>query len=84
MSEDGLTILGLRAENVKRLKVVEIRPDADGGLVVIAGPNAAGKTSVLDSIAMALGGKRLIGPKPIRAGQKTASVKVDLGELIVT
>lgn len=83
MSDDGLMILGLKAENVKRLKVVEIRPDADGGLVVIAGPNAAGKTSVLDSIAYALGGKRLQGPKPIRDGQKTASVKVDLGELRV-
>ena len=83
--EDGvLRIVELRAENVKRLSAVEIRPDPDDALVIVSGKNAAGKTSVLDAIAYALGGKRLAGPAPVRKGQDEASVRVDLGEYVVT
>lgn len=78
-----MRIVELKAENVKRLKAVEIRPDGD--VVVIAGRNAQGKTSVLDAIWMALAGAS--GAKetsrPVRDGEKNASVRVDLGELIV-
>jgi len=75
-------IIKLTAENVKRLKAVEITPD--GGCVVIGGNNAQGKTSVLDSIAMALGGKTNIPGKPIRDGQEKASVIVETDQLVVT
>ena len=43
-----MKIVELRAENVKKLRAVQIKPD--GSLVVIGGQNGAGKTSVLDSI----------------------------------
>jgi len=45
----------LEIENVKRVKAVKIEPAASG-LTVIGGKNNQGKTSVLDSIAWALGG----------------------------
>lgn len=79
-----MKIISLTAENVKRLKAVHIEPD--GSLVVIAGRNGQGKTSVLDSIWYALGG----GPatkatqRPIRDGQDKATVTLDLGDLKVT
>jgi len=79
-----MKIVTLTAENVKRLKAVQITPD--GNTVVISGRNGQGKTSVLDSIWYALGG----GPaakdttRPIRDGEKTATVTLDLGELRVT
>lgn len=79
-----MKIVRLEAENVKRLRAVEIVPD--GNTVVISGRNGQGKTSVLDSIWLALGG----GPagratkRPIRDGEKSASVTLDLGELKVT
>ena len=41
-----MRILKLTAENVKRLKVVEITPRGD--LVQISGRNGQGKTSVLE------------------------------------
>lgn len=47
----------LEIENVKRIKAVKIEP-AQNGLTVIGGRNGQGKTSVLDSIAWALGGEK--------------------------
>ena len=78
-----MKIVTLKAENVKRLRAVEITPDGD--VVVIAGRNAQGKSSVLDSIWMALAGAA--GAKetqrPIRDGEREASVELDLGDLKV-
>lgn len=77
-----MKIVGLVAENLKRLVAVEIKPD--GNLVVLSGPNGAGKTSCLDSIWWALGGAGNIQGAPIRKGQSEARIRLDLGEVIVT
>ncbi len=77
-----MKILRLNAENVKKLKAVEIKPD--GSLVQITGANGSGKSSVLDSIFMALGGTKAIPSKPVRAGAAKAHIKLDLGEIVVT
>lgn len=45
----------LEIENVKRIKAVKLEP-TENGLTIIGGDNKQGKTSVLDSIAWALGG----------------------------
>lgn len=47
----------LELENVKRIKAVKLEP-SENGLTIIGGRNNQGKTSVLDSIAWALGGER--------------------------
>ena len=73
-----LTILELRASNVKRLRAVAIKPD--GNLVVLSGKNGAGKTSVLDSITYALAGERAVCKQPVRRGQDKGTIEVDLGE----
>lgn len=54
---DSIKINKLEIENVKRIKAVKIEPTANG-LTVIGGNNKQGKTSVLDSIAWALGGEK--------------------------
>lgn len=76
-----MKIVSLQAENIKRLKAVEITPD--GNVVVIGGKNGNGKSSILDSIAMALGGAKLIPQKPVREGEETAKVNVDMGDYLV-
>lgn len=76
-----MKIIQLEAQNVKKLKAVEIRPD--GNLVVIGGKNGAGKSSVLDSISYALAGKSSHPSQPVRDGEKKAKVVCDLGDLIV-
>lgn len=71
--------------NYKNARRVEIVPDADGKLVIIEGNNGAGKSSVLDSIAAALGGVDSKNtPKPIRDGQSSAEIIVETEELTVT
>ena len=47
----------LEIENVKRVKAVRLQP-SENGLTIIGGRNGQGKTSVLDAIAWALGGKK--------------------------
>lgn len=76
-----MKILSLKAENVKRLKAVEIHPD--GSLVVVGGRNAQGKSSVLDAITMALGGAASFCERPVRDGAKGARIEIDLGDIEV-
>lgn len=77
-----MKIVKLVAENVKRLHAVSITPE--GALVTVGGKNGAGKSSVLDSIAYALGGEKLVPSEPIRSGEAEAKIVVDLGDLVVT
>jgi len=79
-----LHIVNLVAENYKRLVAVDITPG--GNVVTLSGRNAQGKSSVLDAIFAALaGGEASRATKqPIRDGQDTAIVRLDLGDYIVT
>ena len=77
-----MKIVALQAENIKRLVAVEIKPD--GNMVVISGRNASGKTSCLDSIWWALGGAAGIQQDPVRRGEKTGRIFLDLGDLRIT
>ncbi len=63
----SVKINALELENVKRIKAVKIEP-AKNGLTVIGGRNNQGKTSVLDSIAWALGGNKYKPSNPERTG----------------
>lgn len=74
-----MKIIGLYTENIKNLKVVEINPK--GGAIILTGKNGAGKSAVLDSLFMALTGKKI--KEPIRNGESRAEIKVDLGEYTV-
>lgn len=76
-----MKIVKLEAENVKRLRAVSIEPD--GSVVVVRGNNGQGKSSVLDSIAYALGGKSLHPANVIRDGEKEAIVRVELDGLTI-
>lgn len=57
----------LEIENVKRVKAVSLEP-TQNGLTVIGGRNGQGKTSILDSIAWALGGNKYKPSQPQREG----------------
>ena len=76
-------INSLEFENVKRIKAVSLEP-AQSGLTVIGGKNGQGKTSVLDSLAWALGGEAY---KPSEAARKGSvippSLRVELSNGLI-
>jgi hypothetical protein len=59
-----------------KLSAVEIVPQDN--LILITGENGAGKSSVLDSIVMALCGKSTIPDKPIKDGADKGKIVVEL------
>lgn len=63
----SIKINKLEIENIKRIKAVKIEPTANG-LTIVGGKNNQGKTSVLDSIAWALGGDKFKPSDPQREG----------------
>lgn len=67
-------INSLELENVKRIKAVKVEPTPNG-LTVIGGRNNQGKTSVLDSIAWALGGNKF---KPSNAAREGSAIPPNL------
>ena len=77
-----MKIIQLTAENIKKLKVVDITPTKD--FIQITGKNGSGKTSVLDAIWWALAGKDAIQGQPIRKGEHKAMIRLNLGECVVT
>jgi hypothetical protein len=77
-----MKVIQLQAENLKRLKAIDITPD--GNVVTIGGRNEAGKSTVLDAIWIALKGRAAAPPVPIRKGEDKATIRLDMGELVVT
>lgn len=79
-----MKILKLAASNVLRLTAVEITPD--GNTVIISGKNAQGKSSVLNSIWLALdyASAHKSITEPLHKGEAEGEVTLDLGEFTVT
>ena len=67
---ESVKINTLELENVKRIRAVAMEP-SPAGLTVIGGDNNQGKTSVLDTIAWALGGDRY---KPTNATRDGSAI----------
>ena len=66
----SIKISSLEIENTKRIKAIEMEP-SENGLTVIGGRNGQGKTSILDSIAWALGGEKYRPSSAEREGSVT-------------
>jgi energy-coupling factor transporter ATP-binding protein EcfA2 len=82
VQKEGLTVIGLVVEKVKRIDAIDIHPEAVG-LVKITGENAQGKSTVLDSIHLALSPSSADIETPVQRGAKAARVILDLGEIKV-
>lgn len=80
---DGLTVLGLKSESVRGIRVIDLKPRATG-VVKIRGKNGSGKSSTLDSIELVLHGKDRTANSPVRHGADSASIVAELGDLVVT
>lgn len=78
-----MKIIEFRSENVKGIKAIEITPG--DGVVEITGKNGAGKSSILDAIWLALGGKDASKDvtTALRNGEDSGCSYLDLGTLKV-
>lgn len=74
-------IVQLKIQNVKRIKTVGIKPK--GPITLLTGRNRQGKTSVLDSISMALGGGKAVCERPIHGDAEKGEILLDFGDLVV-
>lgn len=77
-----MKITNLTVQNIKGVRQIEIH--ADAVVNELAGKNGAGKSSVLDSILYALGGKRGIDDMPVREGEEKAEIVLETDDLVVT
>lgn len=73
----------LQIENYRRIKAVEIRPGEGANIVPIIGKNAQGKSSILDAIMAALGGKSYLPDHPVHRGEDEAAIRVELSNGLV-
>jgi DNA repair exonuclease SbcCD ATPase subunit len=76
----AMRIVGFKAIDFKKIKVVDITPNAY--INRISGGNGSGKTSLLDGIMLCLRGTRNVPSQPIRKGATKAILEADLGEYI--
>jgi len=74
-------IVSLEVENFKRVKAVRLVPNA--GVTTVSGRNGQGKSSTLDAIEAALGGKDAAPSKPIRRGAESSRIVLETTDYIV-
>lgn len=78
-----IKINSLELDDVKRIRAVKLEP-SESGLTIIGGKNNQGKTSVLDSIAWALGGDKFRPSGATREGSAVPPhLKVKLSNGII-
>lgn len=82
-----MKIHALRGENMMRMKVFDLAFDDKGGTIIVSGKNGEGKTSLINSMVLALGGSKTdvskLTTKKIREGEKSAWVEVEVGDYVV-
>lgn len=73
-----MRITAVAVRDFKRIKDITIKPDADRSIILIGGKNAQGKSSLLDALTVAIGGKKMQPADPVRHGAEDAEIMVEL------
>lgn len=72
----------LVVRHIKGVRNIEINDP--GECVTVAGKNYQGKSSLIESIILAMGGKAAHGKKPLRDGEADGDILLETDELIIT
>ena len=75
---DGIRIVSIEGENIRKLSTVAVRLDGEPGLFRVTGDNEQGKTTFLDIIAMLFGGKKAVKASTIQKGKDGAWFRAEL------
>lgn len=81
-AEKQLAIAGLSVRNVMGVTAVDLVFDPERNLFVIGGANEAGKTSTINALWFALGGAKNIPEQPVRDGETTARVELQVNNRV--
>jgi DNA repair exonuclease SbcCD ATPase subunit len=71
-------IQSITIDNIKRISHAEVTPGTH--LFIVGGKNEQGKSTLLDAVEMAFGGKRVMPAQPIREGSESAEIVVQLDD----
>lgn len=77
------TIKNLHVRYIRGARRVDIHHPSDS-VVEIAGDNGSGKSSTLDAIEWGIRGKRALPEDPLHHGASSGTVKINLGDLVIT
>jgi hypothetical protein len=80
--DGALWMTGLQIENVLRLRGVHLQLD-DDGVLIVEGKNEQGKSSVIRSIEMVLGGGKAIAEDPIHGDENEGRIVAEFGDIKV-
>ena len=75
---EKLEITAVDVRHFKRLADVHVETGAHRNLLLIAGKNTQGKSSLMDALSAALGGKDALPADPVRHGADKAEIVVAL------
>lgn len=75
-------IIELRVENFKRVSALTLHPNS--GVTTVSGRNGQGKSSTLDAVQAALGGKDSIPTRAVKTGADKALVVVKTDDYTIT
>lgn len=76
-------LVRLQAENIQNLVAIDITLPSEDGAVCVGGKNGAGKSSLLNCIAIALGGADEMPTDPIRIGEESAKILLEFEGITV-
>lgn len=81
IEKKGLRVARLKVSNFQKIRAFEIEPKTN--MIMIKGKNGAGKSSIINAIWSAMGGKGASPEQPIKHGEVKGSVILDLGAIII-
>ena len=71
----------VRIKNFRKIEFFDWKSDGSGGVTVLEGECAQGKTSVIQGVIGGLMGKAACGANPIREGENSAEVLIETDEI---
>lgn len=78
-NQSPLRVTHLIEKGFKRIESIDIQPGSKT-LIMLQGPNENGKTSAIDGLIAALGGKAKAPMAPVKKGHEFGSVEVFIGD----
>lgn len=83
MGNPSVRVVSLQVSNILKLSAVEFNWVDGQRVLTLGGKNGAGKSSVINAVAMALGGMALCPDEPLKRGESRGFVELNLGGIVV-